>query len=606
MKTTNCLLLLLSICLTHGLTAQTYTISTQGSVSTCSGTFYDSGGAGGNYANNENYNMTLCSSSSNCLRITFTAMDLGTTNGDKLRIYDGPSTAYAAIENINGNNEPALPYTITSTSGCLTIRFISDNSGVAAGWAATVSCVACPATPSYDNPNGFIYTCSALFYDNNGAAVNYGNDQNRTTKICSSGADCVRATFSSFQTEAGIDVLTIYDGPNTASPILGTYSGNSSPGVVTSTTGCLTFNFQSDASVRRPGWEAAISCVPCGTPPAPSPQNCAGATLVCSDQSFQGNSDGSGSINDLGGSNDGCLAGENQSSWYYFTPLTGGTIQLNISPQNGSDDYDFAIWGPLAGLTCPPAAAPLRCSYAAGGGNTGLQSGAADQTEGAGGNRFVSPLSVNAGEVYVLIVDNFSESTQPFTLDWTLTGGCSLGCTVLPSELLDFSIAYKEQAGILSFTTASERDVDFFTIEISRDGISWQNLGEIKAKGNSTEKTHYHLEDKKPFYGTTYYRLSETDIHGKKEVLETISGEFYDDDYFLYPVPANKVLRLEGKNLSSSNFTLHSSIGEKLDIHYSVMGDKVEFNVDKLKNGVYFLGIEYKGSKTTERVVIRH
>ncbi|MCE3296080.1 MAG: hypothetical protein K0R65_1794 [Crocinitomicaceae bacterium] len=601
---TNALTFLFAFFLALGLTAQTYTITTQGSVSTCSGTFFDSGGAGGNYGNDENYNMTFCSNSTNCLRLTFTALDLGATNADKIRIYDGPTTAYALIENINGNNEPALPYTITSTSGCLTVRFTSDNAGVAAGWAATVSCVACPATPSYDNPNGFIYTCSALFYDNNGPATTYGNNQNRTTKICSSGTDCVRATFSSFQTEAGIDILTVYDGPNASSPVLGTYSGNSSPGVVTSTTGCLTFNFQSDASIRRDGWQAAISCVPCGTPPAPSPQNCLGATLVCSDQAFQGNSDGSGSINDLSGSNDGCLAGENQSSWYYFRAATAGTIQLNISPQNGSDDYDFAIWGPMAALTCPPAAGPLRCSYAAGGGNTGLQAGAADLTEGAGGNRFVSPLNVAANDVYLLVVDNFSESTQPFTLDWTLTGGCTLGCTVLPTELLDFSI--ENDGGTISFITASERDVDFFTIENSRDGISWQELGKVKSEGNSTEIRHYSLQEEKPFYGTSYYRLSETDIHGKKDHLKTISREFFGEQYLLYPVPADKILCLEGKDLASTQFTLHSSIGEILDLSYSIAGHKAVFDIEKLKNGVYFLTIDNQGVRTTERIVINH
>ncbi len=603
----NKLLSFLAALFTGGIVlAQSYTISTQGSVSTCSGTFYDSGGSGGNYANNENYNMTFCSSSSNCIQLTFTSMDLGSNNADKIRIYDGPTTAYAVIDNINGNNEPAMPYTVYSTSGCITIRFISDNSGVAAGWAATIACAACPATPTYNNPNGFVYTCSALFYDHNGPAVNYGNDQNRTTRICSSGTDCVRATFSSFQTEAGLDILTIYDGPNASSPVIGTYSGNSSPGVVTSTTGCLTFNFQSDLSNRRAGWEAAISCVPCGEPPPPSPQNCLGATLVCNDQSFQGNSDGSGNINDLSGSNDGCLAGENQTSWYYFTPLTGGTIQLNISPQNGTDDYDFAVWGPLGGLTCPPAAAPLRCSYAAGGGNTGLQTGAGDNTEGAGGNRFVNPLNVTAGEVYVLVIDNFSESTQPFTLDWTLGGGCTLGCTVLPTELLDFSIEYAKQSGMLSFTTASERELVSFTIENSRDGVFWQELGKIKAKGNSSEITHYQLADDKPFYGNSYYRLSEIDIHGNKTVLQTISGEFLGEDYLVYPIPANKKLCLEGKHLASSTLTLHNSIGELLDIPYTVNEHKAEFNIEALKNGVYFLTIEHQDNKTTERIIIRH
>jgi len=42
--------------------SQTYLISSGGTVSTCSGTFYDSGGSSGTYQNSEDYTMTLCSS----------------------------------------------------------------------------------------------------------------------------------------------------------------------------------------------------------------------------------------------------------------------------------------------------------------------------------------------------------------------------------------------------------------------------------------------------------------------------------------------------------------------------------------------------------------
>ncbi|MBK7183143.1 MAG: hypothetical protein IPH89_09500 [Bacteroidetes bacterium] len=51
------------------------------------------------------------------------------------------------------------------------------------------------------------------------------------------------------------------------------------------------------------------------------------------------------------------------------------------------------------------------------GGTTGLRLLSGDLTEGASGNRFVNQLNVIAGEKYILVVDNFSESTQPFTLD---------------------------------------------------------------------------------------------------------------------------------------------------------------------------------------------
>ena len=40
--------------------SQDYLISQGGTIETCSGTFYDSGGSGGYYTSNENYTITIC------------------------------------------------------------------------------------------------------------------------------------------------------------------------------------------------------------------------------------------------------------------------------------------------------------------------------------------------------------------------------------------------------------------------------------------------------------------------------------------------------------------------------------------------------------------
>ncbi|MBL7700934.1 MAG: T9SS type A sorting domain-containing protein [Ferruginibacter sp.] len=153
--------------------AQTYTMPTTGlqntytgacPVATCSGTFYDNGGAGGNYSPNNNATeWTFAPSTPGmCVRAAFTSFSMNDTYFlcfgpssccDYLRIYDGP--------NINSpllyNNCTSSPGTITSTNGSLTFKFVSDGSVQLAGWAATISCVACaggaPANTPSDCPN---------------------------------------------------------------------------------------------------------------------------------------------------------------------------------------------------------------------------------------------------------------------------------------------------------------------------------------------------------------------------------------------------------------------------------------------------------------------
>ena len=100
---------------------------------------------------------------------------------------------------------------------------------------------------TYNMSNTTINTCSGTFYDSGGSGGNYADNQNLTMTFCSSipGANIV-IDFTSFDVESGWDFLSIYDGANTGSPLIGTYSGTAPPGIFTSSNGCLTFLFTSD------------------------------------------------------------------------------------------------------------------------------------------------------------------------------------------------------------------------------------------------------------------------------------------------------------------------------------------------------------------------
>ncbi len=112
--------------------------------------------------------------------------------------------------------------------------------------------------------------CGQMFYDSGGASGNYQPNENQTFTFCpTTSGHVVSLVFSQFQTESGYDFMYIYAGPSTASPLIGQYSGSTSPGTVISShsSGCLTVRFTSDASIQQAGWAAQVVCAPPPPPP---------------------------------------------------------------------------------------------------------------------------------------------------------------------------------------------------------------------------------------------------------------------------------------------------------------------------------------------------
>ncbi|KAF5051599.1 hypothetical protein DSECCO2_417310 [anaerobic digester metagenome] len=265
-------------------------------------------------------------------------------------------------------------------------------------------------------------------------------------------------------------------------------------------------------------------------------QDCEMGYTVCSDQEFTGNSNGGG-VEELDATNKGCLSYENETSWYLFSPQSTGTIELAITPDVWADDYDFAIWGPYpagsnASDICPPTQAPLRCSFSAADGTTGLvdSSAVTDDTESASGDKWVNEIVVTAaevGSVYVLLLDNWTATTEPFTLNWTLTN-VVLDCTVLPVVLLNASAECNNEGVLLTWTTVSETNNSHFVILRDNGSGVFEEIGIVSGAGNSNMKQVYTFSDNFKGEGAVYYRLDQIDFDGKQTTLKTMNVDCYN------------------------------------------------------------------------------
>jgi hypothetical protein len=99
---------------------------------------------------------------------------------------------------------------------------------------------------------------------------------------------------------------------------------------------------------------------------------------------------------------------------------------------------------------------------------------------------------------------------------WTLSQAGS----PLPVELLSFEASQAGASVRLDWSTASEINNDYFTVERSRDGVEFSDVINVSGAGNSTNVSNYTTFDTDPMNGVSYYRLRQTDFDGTQSWSE--------------------------------------------------------------------------------------
>jgi len=217
---------------------------TSGAVTTCSGVFYDDAGPANSYSHNMDEVMTFCSDTASYIIFEFSHFEVSID--DTLFVYDGSTVNAPEIGAYTGENLPEKIY--SKSDSCLTFRFVSDDSGTHFGWRAFISCSDTPPDQIYNHQPGYRYTCSGTYNDSGGPLSVYSANMNESMTFLSENGKRLEFDFQTFSTESIYDKLYIYDGPTNSHTIIGTYTGSTSPGIISSTSDALTFRFYSDGS----------------------------------------------------------------------------------------------------------------------------------------------------------------------------------------------------------------------------------------------------------------------------------------------------------------------------------------------------------------------
>ncbi|MCB9363883.1 MAG: T9SS type A sorting domain-containing protein [Flavobacteriales bacterium] len=176
--------------------------------------------------------------------------------------------------------------------------------------------------------------------------------------------------------------------------------------------------------------------------------------------------------------------------------------------------------------------------------------------------------------------------------------------TPLPVELLYFNAKAVSQNKVqLDWQTVTEINNDYFTVERSRDAVSWEDLLEVDGAGNSSVTLSYINFDNAPYRGTSYYRLKQTDFDGSSSKSQIVPVLIQGIDIVnVYPNPgAGEINLIINSTLSDiGNITIYDKIGkvvyqEKITLIKGI--NKVSRDVTFLVEGSYTIRASISNGK---------
>ena len=168
----------------------------------------------------------------------------------------------------------------------------------------------------------------------------------------------------------------------------------------------------------------------------------------------------------------------------------------------------------------------------------------------------------------------------------------------LPVEIISFDASQKAGTVLVSWTTETEINNNYFAVERSSDGINYKQLGIIKSKspnGNSTNPLNYNFTDLEPKTGINYYRLKQVDTNGTVSYYnKTRSVTISKAEISLYPNPVMTTLHISGNYDKNATFIIYDAGGRQV-----LRSNNSSILVSTLAKGVYFVRAVSNNSAVT-------
>ena len=193
--------------------------------------------------------------------------------------------------------------------------------------------------------------------------------------------------------------------------------------------------------------------------------------------------------------------------------------------------------------------------------------------------------------------------TNTITLTPATCGGA------LPVSLVSFTASVLENKTVeLAWITSLERNNQGFLIERSKDLKLFEKVGQVnEVAANSNALKTYRFVDTTPYAGTSYYRLSQTDLDGTTKVFPAVSVVVRQDAYGIFPNPVRDgQFTLNLDEPLTALVKLYTADGHAVSLHKagSTASSLMLKAAQPLPVGVYVLTVAERGQLRQYRLVI--
>jgi|GEM_PF-7047989 len=172
----------------------------------------------------------------------------------------------------------------------------------------------------------------------------------------------------------------------------------------------------------------------------------------------------------------------------------------------------------------------------------------------------------------------------------------------LPVELTAFDAVRQNNAVLLKWATASEKDNDAFEVQRGTSPTNFETLARVAGQGTTSRGYTYQWQDNQPLAGVSYYRLRQLDFDGSASYSPVAivgqAGRFAVPTFS--PNPTTGFVTL-ASDLGNARYRVLNTLGQVLLTGQATSGETI--NMQSLRAGSYFLEIQSASGRQVQRFI---